>query len=95
MTEMVPDMTNGIEEAATGPGSSLALIGKRCPNCGTELSILENPPVIVPDGLRDLDWDYVKNVSLVPKIMAICLKCGFVAVDALTPAQASGIYKDL
>ena len=81
--------------SGTKPGSSLALIGKKCPNCGLELSLLENPPVLVPDGLRELDWDYVKNLSLIPKIMAICLKCGFVAVDTLTPAEASKVYLDL
>ena len=74
------------------PSSTLALVGKRCPNCGLELSFLENPPVIVPDDLRELDWDYVKNLSLVSKILAICLKCGFVAVESLTPVEASGTY---
>lgn len=71
------------------PSSTLALVGKRCPNCGLELTFPENPPVIVPDDLRELDWDYVKNRALVPKILAICVKCGFVAVESLTPAEVS------
>lgn len=75
------------------PSSSLALIGKRCPNCDIQLSFLENPAVIFPDDLRELDWDYVKNLSLVTKILAVCLKCGFVALDSLTPVEASGAYK--
>jgi len=70
----------------------LALIGKNCPNCGLELHMLENPPIIFPDDLRELDWDYIKNLSLVPKVLAICLKCGFVATESLTPVEASGIY---
>ncbi len=74
------------------PSSTLALIGKRCPNCDLELHFLDNPPVIVPDDLRELDWDYIKNLSLVPKILAICLKCGFVAVDSLTPVEAGEMY---
>jgi hypothetical protein len=77
------------------PGSSIALIGRRCPNCGLELSFLENPPVIVPDGLRELDWDYIKNLSVIPKILAICLRCGFVATDSLTPVEVSGVYDSL
>ena len=80
------------EAPRTNPSSTLALIGKRCPNCGLELSFLENPPVIIPDDLRELDWDYIKNLSLIPKILAICLKCGFVAVDSLTPVEATGAY---
>ncbi len=74
------------------PSSTLALIGKRCPNCGTGLDFLENPPVIVPDDLGELDWDYVKNLSLVPKVLAICLGCGFVAVECLTPVEARWTY---
>lgn len=74
------------------PTSTLALIGKVCPNCGTALEFLENPPVIVPDDLDKLEWDYVKNLSLVPKVLAICVKCGFVAVECLTPAEAQGTY---
>lgn len=70
------------------PTSTLALIGKNCPNCGTALNFLENPPVIVPDDLGELDWDYSKNLLLVPKVLAICLRCGFVAVECLTPAEA-------
>jgi hypothetical protein len=54
--------------------------------------MLENPPIIFPDDLRELDWDYIKNLSLVPKVLAICLKCGFVATESLTPVEASGIY---
>jgi hypothetical protein len=76
----------------TKPSSTLALIGKKCPNCDVELYFLDNPAVIVPDDLRELDWDYIKNLSLVPKILAICLKCGFVAVESLTPVEASEIY---
>jgi len=76
----------------TKPSSTLALIGKHCPSCGRDLSFLENPPVIVPDDLRELEWDYIKNLSLVPKILAICLKCGFVAVESLTPVEASDAY---
>jgi hypothetical protein len=72
--------------------SALALVGKTCPNCGVELQFLENPPVIFPDDLMQLDWDYIKNLSLVPKVLAICLKCGFVATESLTPVEASGIY---
>jgi len=72
--------------------STLALIGKVCPNCGTSLDFLENPPVIVPDDLGKLEWDYVKNLSLVPKVLAICVKCGFVAVECLTPLEAQGAY---
>jgi hypothetical protein len=72
--------------------STLALIGKSCPNCGTALEFLENPPVIVPDDLGELEWDYVKKLSLVPKILAICTKCGFVAVECLTPVEALGTY---
>lgn len=74
------------------PTSTLALVGKACPNCGTPLTFLENPPVLVPDDLGQLDWDYVKNLSLVPKILALCLKCGFVAVECLTPVEALGTY---
>jgi hypothetical protein len=74
------------------PSSTLALVGKVCPNCGTALDVMENPPVIVPDGLAQLDWDYVKNLSMVPKVLAICVKCGFVAVECLTPAEALGTY---
>ncbi|HYB03748.1 MAG TPA: hypothetical protein VED17_04755 [Nitrososphaerales archaeon] len=72
--------------------STLALVGKVCPNCDTKLDILENPPVIVPDDLDALDWDYIKNRLLIPKVLAICLKCGFVAVECLTPAEARGTY---
>ncbi len=72
--------------------STLALIGKSCPNCGTALDFLENPPVILPDDLGQLDWDSVKNLSLVPKVLAICVKCGFVAVECLTPVEALGTY---
>lgn len=72
--------------------STLALIGKRCPNCSLGLTFLENPPVIVPDDLWELDWDYVKNRALVPKILAICLRCGFVAVESMTPVEVSGAY---
>lgn len=74
------------------PSSTLALIGKRCPNCGKSLTVLENPPVIVPDDIRELDWDYVKNRALIPKILAICLACGFVAVESMTPVEVSGAY---
>jgi len=74
------------------PTSTLALIGKVCPNCNSKLDFLQNPPVIVPDDLGQLDWDYIKNLSLVPKVLAICLKCGFVAVDCLTPVEAQGTY---
>jgi len=74
------------------PSSTLALVGKVCPNCGTGLGFLENPPVIVPDDLGQLDWDYIKNLSLVPKVLAICLKCGFAAVECLTPVEAQGTY---
>ena len=74
------------------PSSTLALVGKRCPNCGLELHLLENPPVIVPDDLAELEWDYVKNLSLVPKVLAICVSCGFVAVECLTPVEAKGTY---
>jgi len=79
--------------AASKPSSTLALVGKRCPNCDCDLTFLENPPVVIPDDLRELDWDYVKNLALVPKILAICLKCGFVAVESMTPVEASGVYK--
>jgi len=72
--------------------STLALIGKVCPNCNSSLSFLENPPVIVPDDLGELEWDYVKNLLLVPKVLAICVKCGFVAVECLTPVEARGTY---
>ncbi|MGP8124397.1 MAG: hypothetical protein ACLQEQ_00795 [Nitrososphaerales archaeon] len=74
------------------PTSTLALIGKACPNCNSDLNFLENPPVIVPDDLGELDWDYVKNLSLVPKVLAICIRCGFVAVECLTPVEAKGTY---
>ncbi|HXW37703.1 MAG TPA: hypothetical protein VEJ36_07375 [Nitrososphaerales archaeon] len=74
------------------PSSTLALISKNCPNCGTALSFPEVPPVVFPDDLRELDWDYIKNLSLVPKVLAICLSCGFVAVDCLTPVEATGVY---
>jgi len=74
------------------PSSTLALIGKVCPNCGSGLDFLESPPVIVPDDLGKLDWDSVKNLSLVPKVLAICVKCGFVAVECLTPVEALGTY---
>ena len=74
------------------PRSTLALIGKTCPNCGTKLDFLENPPVIVPDDLDKLEWDYIKNLSLVPKVLAICVRCGFVAVECLTPVEARGTY---
>lgn len=77
------------------PSSTLALVGKRCPNCNASLTVLEHPPVIVPDDLRELDWDYVKNRALVPKILAICVHCGFVAVESLTPVEASGAYSNL
>lgn len=83
-----PEETRGRSK----PSSTLALVGKVCPNCGLELEFLENPPVIFPDDLRQLDWDYIKNLSLVPKILAICLKCGFVAVESLTPVEASEVY---
>lgn len=88
-------MADSKDRAASGtkPSSTLALIGKRCPACDSDLTFLENPPVIVPDDLRDLDWDYVKNLALVPKILAICLKCGFVAVESMTPIEVSGAYK--
>ena len=88
-------MANSNDPPAPGskPSSTLALIGKRCPNCNTDLTFLEDPPVIVPDDLRELDWDYVKNLALIPKILAICLKCGFVAVESMTPVEASGVYK--
>jgi len=76
----------------TKPTSTLALIGKVCPNCGTGLDFLENPPAIVPDDLDKLEWDYVKNLSLVPKVLAICVRCGFVAVECLTPVEAQGTY---
>jgi hypothetical protein len=55
---------------------------------------MERPPVIVPDDLGELEWDYVKNLSLVPKVLAICLKCGFVAVECLTPVEARGLYAE-
>ena len=55
------------------PTSTLALVGKLCPNCGTLLTLLESPPVLVPDDLDRLEWDYVKNLSLVPKVLAICV----------------------
>lgn len=74
------------------PTSTLALIGKVCPNCKSQLDFLENPPVIVPDDLGQLDWDYIKNLSLVPKVLAICVKCGFVAVDCLTPVESVGTF---
>ena len=74
------------------PTSTLALVGKVCPNCASKLDILENPPVIVPDDLPVLEWDYIKNLLLVPKVLAICLKCGFVAVECLTPVEALGTY---
>ncbi len=78
---------------AKGKASSgLALIGKTCPNCQLELSLLENPPVIFPDDLGELDWDYIKNLHLVPKVLGICLRCGFVVTESLTPAEASGLY---
>ena len=80
---------------STGEGkatSTLALIGKACPNCNSELNFLERPPVIVPDDLPELEWDYVKNRLLVPKILAICVRCGFVAVECLTPAEAQGTH---
>ena len=81
------------EDSGRGkPSSTLALVGKKCPNCGLELHVLENPPVIVPDDLGELEWDYVKNLSLVLKVLAICLKCGFVAVECLTPVEARGTY---
>ena len=83
---------DGAGEKRVRPSSTLALVGKRCPNCGTELRVLENPPVIVPDDLHELEWDYIKNLSLVPKVLAICLKCGFVAVECLTPVEAQGTY---
>jgi hypothetical protein len=76
----------------TKPSSTLALIGKRCPNCDVELHFLDSPAVIVPDDLGELDWDYIKNLSLVSKILAICLKCGFVAVESLTPVEAGEVY---
>ncbi len=82
-------------EKAAGSGkptSTLALIGKVCPNCDTALEILESPPVILPDDLGQLEWDLVKNLSLVPKVLAICVKCGFVAVECLTPVEALGTY---
>lgn len=74
------------------PSSTLALIDRVCPNCRVPLSFPEAPPVIFPDDLNELDWDYIKTLSLVPKVLAICLKCGFVAVDCLTPVEASGVY---
>jgi len=77
------------------PSSTLALIGKRCPNCRKELAFLENAPVIVPDDLRELDWDYVKNRALIPKILAICLACGFVAVESMTPVEVSSVYTNI
>ena len=48
--------------------------------------------MIVPDDLDALDWDYIKSRLLVPKVLAICLKCGFVAVECLTPVEARGTY---
>jgi hypothetical protein len=74
------------------PTSTLALVGKACPNCGSRIEVLDNPPVIVPDDLDRLEWDYVKNLSLVPKVLAICVKCGFVAIECLTPVEARGTY---
>ena len=74
------------------PTSTLALVGKVCPNCDSKLDILESPPVIVPDDLAELEWDYIKNRLLIPKVLAICLKCGFVAVECLTPREARGAY---
>lgn len=85
---MRPEETAGKSK----PTSTLALIGKACPNCASVLDFPENPPVIVPDDLGQLDWDYVKNLSLVPKVLAICVKCGFVAVECLTPVEALGTY---
>jgi len=29
---------------------------------------------------------------LVPKVLAICLECGFVAVESLTPVEAGEVY---
>ena len=55
------------EAGRSKPSSTLALIGKVCPNCGLELNFLENPPVIVPDDLGELEWDYVKNLLLGPQ----------------------------
>lgn len=80
------------KETRSKPTSTLALIGKTCPNCASGLEFLDNPPVIVPDDLGELEWDYVKNLSLVPKLLAICVKCGFVAVECLTPVEARGTY---
>ncbi len=77
---------------AGATSSTLALVGKRCPNCDTDLAVLENTPVIVPDDLRELEWDYIKNLALVPKVLAICTRCGFVAVECLTPVEALGTH---
>lgn len=86
MSGLSPDKEDGKAKSA------LALIGKTCPNCGIELNLLENPPVILPDDLASLDWDYIKNLHLVPKVLGICLRCGFVVTESLTPVEASGIY---
>jgi hypothetical protein len=64
-----------------------------CRNCGAEgLDFLEKHPLIVPDGLSELEWDYIKSLSPVPKVLAISVRCGFVAVECLTPVEAQGIY---
>ena len=81
------------ESTSSNPSSTLALIKKDCPNCGRALAFPENPPLVFPDDLGELDWDYIKNLSLVPKVLAICLSCGFVAVDCLTPVEATGVYR--
>jgi len=85
-------MTTEGEQKGGGLSSTLGLVGRTCPNCGGQLSVLDNPPVVFPDDLGELEWDYVKNLALVPKILAVCVACGFVAVDCLTPVEARKIY---
>jgi hypothetical protein len=80
------------KDARSKPSSALALIGKLCPNCGVAIEFLDNPPMIFPDDLAQLDWDYIKNLHLVPKVLGICLRCGFVVTESLTPVEASGLY---
>jgi hypothetical protein len=80
------------DHSKSKPTSTLALISKVCPNCSSDLNFLENPSIKVPDDLGELEWDYIKNLSLVPKVLAICVRCGFVAVECLTPAEARGKY---
>jgi hypothetical protein len=67
-------------------------MGNCYPNCDLELSSLEDPPAIVPDDLQELDWFCIKNISLVPKILAKYLRCGFLAVESSTPVKATGAH---